>query len=197
VRLSDGARLDGGAEVEGLTNETATMIHAPLQRAGHAAVVHTHTAAGNAVASTVGGLLPLTQQAMLARPFLRDHPYDALALGGPHEGEAMARALAQKEAARGEADARVLLLRHHGLLSVGATMGEAFLWMEWVEGACRYQVAAGAPNATTSLHAADPEVVARTAAQGRAALGVGGPVHWGHPRFWRALCDSLGHVREP
>ena len=102
----------------------------------------------------------------------------------------MARTLATAEPGRTHetsAAARVLLLRHHGLLSVGATLGEAFLWMEWVEGACRYQVAATG----AATHDAPPAVVERTEAQGRALLDVGRAAHWGHPRFWRALCDSL------
>tara|TARA_B110000046_G_scaffold117900_1_gene124714 strand:+ start:5518 stop:6645 length:1128 start_codon:yes stop_codon:yes gene_type:complete len=183
VRVSDGTRLDGGAEVPGLVNDTACMIHAPLQRAGHAAVVHTHTAAGNAVASARDGLLPLNQKAMLVLPFVREHPYDALALA-TEEGEAMARVLAT--GGDDSAAARVLLLRHHGLLTVGASMAEAFLWMEWMECACRYQVASAPPYETV-----DPVVVARIAAQAKRVFGVGGSNHWGHPRYWEALLETL------
>ena len=38
------------------------------------------------------------------------------------------------------ADARILVLRNHGLLTVGETIGEAFFWMYRMEMACQYQV---------------------------------------------------------
>tara|TARA_B110000046_G_scaffold185311_1_gene226497 strand:- start:1336 stop:2988 length:1653 start_codon:yes stop_codon:yes gene_type:complete len=186
VRMSDGTRLDNGAEVFGITNYTACMIHAPLQRAGHAAVVHTHTAAGNAVASARDGLLPLNQKAMVVLPFLREHPYDALALA-TEEGDVMARALATDLSDdTPSAPARVLLLRNHGLLAVGATIGEAFLWCEWMECACRFQVASAPPYAKV-----DDTMVKHVAEQSKRALGPGSQNLWSHPRYWQALLESL------
>ena len=38
------------------------------------------------------------------------------------------------------ADARILVLRNHGVLTVGETIGEAFFWMYRMEMACQYQV---------------------------------------------------------
>lgn len=177
----DGRVLD--APDSECANETAFCIHAPLQRAGHVAVVHTHTAAGNAVACTPGGLRPWTQKAMLVRPFVRYHEYGALALGdeGSDEGTAMARALEDKEA-------RVLVLQNHGLLSVGGTIGEAFLWMEWMEAACKYQVAlSGQPDVLEPPE----EAMQRTAQQARDLLLPGKPMAFDRPVYWKALAATV------
>ncbi len=60
-------------------------------------------------------------------------------------------------------DRRCLILRNHGLLTVGATVAEAFYWMYYLEQSCRIQVAAQSTGATLALPS-EP-VVVRTAAQ--------------------------------
>lgn len=179
VRLSDGATMENDHRRQ--ENETAVRIHAPLQRAGHVAVVHTHTAAGNAVSCT--GLHPWTQKAMLAIPFVRYHDYHALAVGDDSEGAEMSAALAE-----GGDEAHILVLRHHGLLTVGRTMGEAFLWMEWMERACDFQtrIPAGFKNEGVSEAALE-----RTADQARTLLGRGGPMAFDRPHYWEELLRSL------
>lgn len=167
--------------VAAVGNETAVRIHAPLQRAGHAAVVHTHTAAGNAVASSRRGLMPWTQKALLVIPFIRYHDYGALALGDDSEGVEMANALAD-----GDGAGRVLVLRHHGLLTVGRTMGEAFLWMEWMERACAFQTAAAADATSPPEHEC-----ARTYMQSRSLFGQGGKMAFDSPIYWDSLVRSL------
>ncbi len=158
-------------------NETAVRIHGPLQRAGNAAVVHTHTVAGNAVACHPDGLLPVTQKAMLVLPFVRTHEYNALALDDD-EGEAMQASLGS--------EARVLILRNHGLLTTGSNMGEAFLWMEWMERACQYQVALPANPVVPSNDA-----IEQTFEQSRRVLGRGGPLDFALPVYWEGLMRSL------
>jgi ribulose-5-phosphate 4-epimerase/fuculose-1-phosphate aldolase len=37
-------------------------------------------------------------------------------------------------------DKRILILRNHGLMTVGKTVGEAFVWMYRIETACRIQI---------------------------------------------------------
>ena len=94
-------------------------------------VIHTHTQAGVGVATQEDGLLPLTQQALAV-----------LAHTGYHDYEGIAFDLSERERlARDLGDNRVLILRNHGLLSVGKTVAEAFMWIYRAERACRFQLA--------------------------------------------------------
>jgi len=94
-------------------------------------VIHTHTAAGTGVATQKDGLLPLTQHALVV-----------LAESGYHDYEGIATDHGERERiARDLGDNKVLVLRNHGLLTVGATPGEAFMWMYRAERACRMQLA--------------------------------------------------------
>jgi ribulose-5-phosphate 4-epimerase/fuculose-1-phosphate aldolase len=118
-------------------------------------VIHTHTPAGVGVATQAEGLLPLTQQAL-----------SVLAHTGYHDYEGIAFDLSERERlVRDLADNNVLVLRNHGLLTVGRTVGEAFVWMYRAERACRMQLAiqqAGAP-----VHAIPETVVKETTARNR------------------------------
>ncbi len=94
-------------------------------------VIHTHTAAGLGVATQKEGLLPLTQQSLAV-----------MAHTGYHDYEGIAFDLAERESmGRDLADNNVLILRNHGLVTVGKTVGEAFMWMYRAERACRFQLA--------------------------------------------------------
>ena len=89
-----------------------------------------------AVSSLECGLLPMTQTAMR---FLKIgyHDYCGVVLK-LEEQESLVRDLGSGEA---------LILRNHGALVVGRTIGEAFNWMHRLELACRSQLAAMACNA--------------------------------------------------
>lgn len=94
-------------------------------------VIHTHTQAGVGVATQEDGLLPLTQQALAV-----------LAHTGYHDFEGIAFDLSERERlAKDLGDNRVMILRNHGLLSVGKTVAEAFMWIYRAERACRFQLA--------------------------------------------------------
>ena len=101
-------------------------------------VIHTHTAAGTGVSVQRDGILPLTQHSLVV-----------IAQTGYHDYEGIATDFDERERlARDLGDNRVLVLRNHGLLTVGATAGEAFMWMYRAERACRMQLAhqqAGVP----------------------------------------------------
>ena len=85
--------------------------------------IHTHTQAD--------GLLPLTQQALAV-----------LAHTGYHDYEGIAFDLSERERlTRDLGDNNVLILRNHGLLTVGRTVGEAWMWMYRAERACKFQLA--------------------------------------------------------
>ncbi len=94
-------------------------------------VIHTHTQAGVGVATQADGLLPLTQQAL-----------SVLAHTGYHDYEGIAFDLSERERlTRDLGDNNVLILRNHGLLTVGRSAGEAFMWMYRTERACKFQLA--------------------------------------------------------
>ncbi len=93
-------------------------------------VMHTHTYAGTAVATQRDGLLPITQHALAVLDTVAYHDYEGIATD-LSERERIVADLGEK---------RILVLRNHGLLTVGRTMGEAFVWMYRAERACRMQV---------------------------------------------------------
>jgi len=119
-------------------NKAGYVVHSAVHvaRPEVACVVHTHTWATMAVSALECGLLPLTQTAMR---FLRIgyHDYQGVVLD-LSEQASLAADLGDREA---------LILRHHGALTVGRTVGEAFNWMHRLELACRSQLAAMATGA--------------------------------------------------
>ena len=119
-------------------NKAGYVLHSAVHRARHevACVIHTHTAAGMAVASLECGLLPLSQTAMRFLK-IRYHDYQGVVLDTA-EQDSLVRDLGAGEA---------LILRNHGLLTCGRTVGEAFNWMHRLELACRSQLAAMATGA--------------------------------------------------
>jgi len=114
-------------------NPAGFVIHSAVHmaRPDAASVMHTHTQAGVGVATQKNGLLPLTQ-----------HSLAVIAHTGYHGFEGIATDLSERESlARDLADHNVLILRNHGLLTVGRTVGEAFMWLYRAERACRMQLA--------------------------------------------------------
>jgi ribulose-5-phosphate 4-epimerase/fuculose-1-phosphate aldolase len=89
-------------------------------------VLHTHTNAGMAVSSLKCGLLPLTQTAMR---------WGKIAY---HDFEGVAVELDERQRLVDDlGDCEVMILRNHGLLSVGQTVGQAFNSIYRLERACR------------------------------------------------------------
>ncbi len=132
-------------------NKAGYVIHGAIHRARHelACVIHTHTWSGMAVSALECGLLPITQTAMR---FLRIgyHDYQGVVLDSKEEASLL----------RDLGDGEALILRNHGLLTVGKTIGEAFNWMHRLELACRSQLAAMATGA--KLHGVPPTVLEET-----------------------------------
>lgn len=121
------------SETEYDINPAGFTIHSAVHmaRPDAAAVIHTHTAAGVGVATQKQGILPLTQQSLAV-----------IAQTGYHDYEGIATDLSERETiARDLSDNSVLILRNHGLLTVGRTVAEAFVWMFRTERACRFQLA--------------------------------------------------------
>jgi ribulose-5-phosphate 4-epimerase/fuculose-1-phosphate aldolase len=114
-------------------NKAGYVIHSAVHEARPevACVIHTHSWASMAVSSLACGLLPLTQTAMR---FLKIgyHDYQGVVLDTSEQASLVA------DLGAGEA----MILRNHGVLTVGRTVGEAFNWMHRLELACRAQVGA-------------------------------------------------------
>jgi ribulose-5-phosphate 4-epimerase/fuculose-1-phosphate aldolase len=94
--------------------------------------MHLHTPHGQAVAAHADGLMPLTQTAMLIRDQIAYHEYEGVAVD-LSERERLVADLGDKSA---------MLLRNHGTLAVGETVGECFLKMYFLERACEAQILA-------------------------------------------------------
>lgn len=130
------AKPDFGALNYGV-NKAGYVIHSAVHEACPevACVIHTHSWASMAVSSLECGLLPITQTAMR---FLKIayHDYCGVVLNLDEQASLL------RDLGHGEA----LMLRNHGALTVGRTIGEAFNWMHRLELACRSQLAAMACN---------------------------------------------------
>jgi ribulose-5-phosphate 4-epimerase/fuculose-1-phosphate aldolase len=84
-------------------------------------------------------------------------------------------------------DKKLLILRNHGLMSVGKTIGEAFVWMYRLETACRIQI--DALSGGSELSAISDSTQAHTIAQGLKMYGEGGFIQPG--REWPTLVRQL------
>ena len=160
-------------------NKAGFIIHGAvhLNRPHLHYVMHTHSRYGTAVAMQRQGLLPASQKALTLLDWLAYHDFEGAAT---QAGE-------QPRIVRDLGDKRLLILRNHGLLSVGETMGEAFVWIYRLETACRHQIDALAGGAELQPLAAGTQ--ARTIEQGRRMYGPGGFVEVG--REWPALLRQL------
>jgi ribulose-5-phosphate 4-epimerase/fuculose-1-phosphate aldolase len=157
-------------------NPAGFVIHSAVHmgREDARCVMHTHTLAGMAVAAQRGGLLPLNQISMEFDDRVAIHDYEGVAdEDNLSERERLALDLGDKPC---------MILRHHGLLTVGWTVAEAFYWMYYLEQACRIQLAAQSSGAELAIPPAD--VVRRA----RAQFGTGPTKGW---LPWQALRRKL------
>ena len=115
-------------------NAAGFTIHSAIHMARHdlICVIHTHTAAGMAIAAQKHGLLPISQHALKFYNHLAYHGYEGIALD-LDERERLVADLGQH---------RAMILQNHGLLVAGRTFGEAFNNIYYLERACQAQVAA-------------------------------------------------------
>lgn len=145
-----------------LTNPAGFTIHSAVHMAREdaKAVMHLHTPHGQAVSAQGEGLMPLTQTAMLVREDVAYHDYEGVAVD-LDERERLVANLGAKGA---------MLLRNHGTLAVGSTVGEAFLRLYFLERACEAQILALSAGANlNNPPQGTPEV---TAEQGAAGLNL-------------------------
>jgi ribulose-5-phosphate 4-epimerase/fuculose-1-phosphate aldolase len=117
-------------------NPAGFVIHSAVHagRADVGCVLHTHSLNGIAVSAQKCGVLPISQQSMFVLGSLGYHDYEGVAL----RDEEKPRLVADL------GDKTFLMLRNHGLLTVGATIADAFLSMYLFEATCTIQVRAQA-----------------------------------------------------
>lgn len=125
-------------------NKAGFVIHSAVHMARHdvACVIHTHTVAGMAVCAQKDGILPISQNSMMFYgDHLAHHDYEGIAF----DTEERDRLVADL------GDRFVMLLRNHGLLTCGRTVGEAFEIMHNLEKTCAAQIAAQAGGGALSI----------------------------------------------
>src|SRR2546421_11660855 len=123
-------------------NEAGFVIHGCMHEARPEinCVIHTHTRAGVAVSAMKCGLLPISQHAQYVEPMVTYHDYEGIALD-MDERARMAKDLGK--------ESKCMILRNHGLLTLGETVHEAWEMMYYLDCACQIQVdamAAGMDN---------------------------------------------------
>ena len=120
-------------------NEAGFNIHSGvyMARPDVNCVMHTHTRAGVAVAASQRGLLPVSQHSLIVLGEIGYHDYGGL--GVLEEREAVGRSCSKADC---------IIMRNHGLLTLGDTIQAAFRRMYYLELSCQIQttaVAGGEP----------------------------------------------------
>jgi ribulose-5-phosphate 4-epimerase/fuculose-1-phosphate aldolase len=176
TRMSfDGRAVDDQPGSGRIVNLAGHIIHSGILSARPDVnyVIHSHTRAGVAVSAMPDGLLPLSQHAGFVLGTLSSHPYqDSTAI--PDEGALLAQDLGNNFA---------MLLQNHGLLVVGRTAAEAFLYHYYLEMACKIQVDILA--GTDQPIEITPDAMAALHDWGSPANGPHGGVQW--PSLMRML----------
>ena len=115
-------------------NRAGFVIHSAIHAARHDArcVLHTHTVSGIAVSTQRAGLLPISQHSMSVLPSLGYHDFEGVATRDDEKPRLVADL----------GDNVHLILRNHGLLTVGETVADAFMAMYYLEASCAIQVRA-------------------------------------------------------
>lgn len=156
-------------------NPAGFVIHSAVHevREDAGCVLHTHTRAGVAVSAQQCGVLPISQQSTFVLASLAFHEYEGVAFR-------------EDEKPRLQADlghANFLMLRNHGLLTVGRTIADAFLSMYVFESTCQIQISAQAGGALTMVN---PRILDGVAESMRVQTsGMGGAFAW--PALMRKL----------
>ena len=152
-------------------NPAGFTIHSAIHSARHDAlcVMHVHSLNGIAVSAQKGGVLPISQQSIFVLSSLSYHDYEGVALRDDEKPRLVADL---------GPDNKYLMLRNHGLLTLGNTVADAFLGMYFFEAVCTIQVRAMAGG--SELIHVDPRIVAGAQSQARVATrGVGaGALTW-------------------
>ena len=125
-------------------NPAGFVIHSAVHEAREdiQCVMHVHTRAGVAVSAQKCGVLPISQQSTFVLASLAYHDYEGVAFRDDEKPRLQADL----------GDRNFLMLRNHGLLTIGRTIADAFLSMYIFESACQIQVSAQAGGELTPVH---------------------------------------------
>ncbi|MBX6420686.1 MAG: class II aldolase/adducin family protein [Nevskia sp.] len=163
--------LNGGIVMDTphFINPAGFTIHSAIHAAREDAhcVLHVHSVNGVAVSAQKHGLLPISQQSLFVLASLGYHDYEGVALR-EEEKPRLVRDLGDKS---------FLMLRNHGLLTVGATVADAFLFMYLFEAACMIQVRAQSGGGEL-LPIAQPILDGIRAQAAQVTKGLGGALVW-------------------
>jgi ribulose-5-phosphate 4-epimerase/fuculose-1-phosphate aldolase len=163
---ANGAKMDGSPFD---VNPAGFVIHSAVHGARHDAgcVLHVHSLNGIAVSAQKQGVLAISQQSIFVLSSLAYHDYEGVALRDEEKPRLVAD-LGHRT---------FLMLRNHGLLTVGATVADAFQSMYLFETVCTIQVRAMAGG--SELVPVPPAIIA-TARQQAAAVtrGLGAQLTW-------------------
>jgi len=152
-----------------------SAVHAVREDAG--CVLHTHTRAGVGVSAQKNGVLPISQQSTFVLASLAYHAYEGVAFRDEEKPRLQADL----------GDKNFLMLRNHGLLTVGRTIADAFLHMYLFETTCQIQLAAQSGGA--ELTEVNPAIVQGVAQAMKVQTGgMGGAF------VWPALVRKLDRV---
>ena len=163
ISVSDLIQVDSSGKViygDKPVNRAAFAIHSQVHAARPEviAAAHSHSVHGKAWSALGRTLEPITQDVCA---FYEDHSlfddYTGVVLD-TEEGKRIAHALGGNKA---------VILRNHGLLTVGLSVEEAVWWFITMERSCQAQLLASAAGVTVHI---DPEQAALTRSQ------VGGPI---------------------
>lgn len=156
-------------------NPAGFTIHSAIHAVRHDAqcVLHTHSVNGVAVSAQKDGVLPLSQQSIFVLASLAYHDYEGVALNEDEKPRLVADL----------GDKSFLMLRNHGLLTLGKTIADAFVNMYIFEAACMIQVRAQAGGELVRI----PQKIIDGATQQANAVtkGQGGMLAW--PALLRRL----------
>ena len=180
IKLNKDGNLLGESDYP--SNPAGFVIHGAIHMSSPDLnwVIHTHSRFGTAVATQRQGLLPVSQKALTLMGWIAYHDFE-----GP------ATDIDERPRLLGDlGEKRILILRNHGLMTVGKTVGEAFVWMYRIETACRIQIDALAGG--SELQPISEATQCKSIEQGLRMYGPGGFIEAG--KEWPALLRQLERV---
>jgi ribulose-5-phosphate 4-epimerase/fuculose-1-phosphate aldolase len=150
-------------------NPAGFTIHSCIHAAREdvSCIVHIHSLNGVAVSAQKDGVLPISQQSLFVLSSLAYHDYEGVALN-PGEQPRLVKDLGIKT---------YLMLRNHGLLTVGPSPADAFLYMYLFESACMIQVRAQS-GGQELIQIPGPILEGIRAAARQVTRGMGGSLVW-------------------
>ena len=166
-------------------NPAGFVIHSAVHSAREdvVCVLHVHTANGIGVSAQKAGVLPISQQSIFVLSSLGYHGYEGVALRDD-EKPRLVKDLGGNT---------FLMLRNHGLLTVGASIADAFLAMYIFETTCAIQLRAQSTGG--ELVEVHPMIVATAREQAaQITRNLGGQLAW--PALLRKLDRLDGSFRE-